>query len=104
MQKACCRVPGGHLLLVFRLGVVPGIMAFLITVIARDFGGIPPAGTVPTSPLWGFLLGFSDLTSVGLGGIGFGDILLALGGASLFVPLPSSTHLFPFSPSTPRGF
>ncbi len=86
-------------------------MALFVAVIARDFGSIPPAGTVLTSPLWGFLLGFllgflgfSDLASVGLGGVGFGDIFLALSGVSLSVPSPSLTYLFPFSPSTPEGF
>ncbi len=51
MQRACCKVLGGHLLLVFWLGAVLGIMALLVAVIARDFGSIPPDGTVPTSPL-----------------------------------------------------
>ncbi len=83
-------------------------MALFVAVIARDFGSIPSAGTVPMSSLWGFLLGFllgfSGLASVGLGGVGLGGILLTLGGASLSVPLPSSTRLFPFSLSSPGGF
>ncbi len=96
-------------------------MALLVAVIARDFGGIPPARTVPTSPLWGFLLsfllgfllgfflGFSGLASVGLRGVVLGDIylggiFLTLGGASLSVPSPSLTRSFPFSPSSPGGF
>ncbi len=99
-------------MLVFWLGAVLDIMALLVTVIARDLGGIPPTGTVPTSPLWGFLLGFllgfflgfSSLASVGLGGVGLGGILLTLDGASLSVPSLSSTRLFPFSLSSPRGF
>ncbi len=112
MQRAYCRVPGSHLPLVFRLGAVLGIMALLVAVIARDFGSIPSAGTVPTSPLWdfllgfllGFFLGFSGLASVSLGGVGLGGILLTLGGASLSVPSLFSTRLFPFSPSSPGGF
>ncbi len=117
MQKACCRVPGGHLPLIFWLSAVLGIIALLVTVIACDFGGIPPAGTVPTSPLWGFMLdfllglflGFSGLANVGLGGvvlegINLGGILLTLGRASLSMPSSSLTHLFPFSPSSPGGF
>ncbi len=112
MQRACCRVSRGHLPLVFRLGAVLGIMALLVAVKARDFGSIPPAGTVPMSPLWGlllgfllgFFLGFSGLASVGLGSVGLGGILLTLGGASLSVPLLSLTCLFPFSSSSPGGF
>ncbi len=112
MQRACCRVPGGHLLLVFWLGVGLGIMALLVTVIAHNFESILLAETVPTSPLWGFLLGFLlgfflgffSLASVGLGGVGLGGILRTFGGASLFVPSPSSTCSFPFSPSSPGGF
>ncbi len=94
-------------------------MALLVAVIARDCGSIPPARTVLTSPLWGFLLGFllgfflgfSGLASVGiggvvlggisLGGISLGGIFLTLGGASLSVPLPFSMHSFLFSPSSP---
>ncbi len=103
--------------LVFRLGAILGIMALFVAVIARDYRSIPPARTIPTSPLWGFLLGFllgfflgfSGLTSVGfggvvLGGIGLGDILLTLGGDSLSVHSSSSTLSFPFSPSSPGGF
>ncbi len=91
--------------LVFWLGAVHGIMAFLIAVIAHDLGIIPLIITVLTSSLWGFLLGFflgfSGLASVDLGGVGLGGIFLTLGGASLFVSL---THLFSFSPSSSGGF
>ncbi len=80
-------------------------MALLIAVIACDFGSILPAEAVPTSSLWGFLLGFflgfSGLASIGLGGVGLEGIFLTLGGASLFMP---STHSFPFSLSSLRGF
>ncbi len=112
MQRACCRVPGCHLPLVFLLVAILGIMALLVAVIARDFGSIPLAGTIPTSSLWGFLLGFllgfflgfSGLASIGLGGVGLGGIFLALGGANLSMPSSSSTCSFPFSPSSPEGF
>ncbi len=87
-------------------------MALFVAVIARDFRSIPPADTVLTSFLWGFLLGFflgfflgfSGLASVGLGGVGLGDVLLTLGAASLSKPSPSLTHSFPFSLSSPGGF
>ncbi len=98
------------LLLVFRLGAILGIMVLLVTVIARDCRSIPFTRTIPTPPLWsfllGFFLGFSNLASVGLGGvilggIGLRDILLTLGGASLSMP---STHLFSFSLNSFGGF
>ncbi len=112
MQRACCRVSEGHLPLVFWLSAVLRITALLVAVIARDFGSIPLAGTVPTSPLWGFLLsfmlgfflGFSSLAIVGLEGVGLGGILQTLGRAILFMPSPSSTYLFLFCPSSPGGF
>ncbi len=79
-------------------------MAFHIAVIARDFGSIPPVGTILTSLLWGYFLGFFGMASIGFEGVGLGGILLTLGGASLFVPSPSLIRLFFFTLNSPTGF
>ncbi len=90
--------------LVFWLGTVLGIIVFFIAIIVRDLGSIHLVETVPTSPFWSFFLGFSSLSSGGLGGVQLRGILLTYSRASLFVFLLSSTRLFLFSPSSPGGF
>ncbi len=83
-------------------------MVLLITVIVCNFESILLVGTVPTSPLWGFLLGFflgfSGLASVSFGDVGLKGIFLTLGKASLSMPLFSLIRLFFFSLSSPGSF